>query len=62
MSGGIGFSRDAQASFERNRNLRSNKAPFQRAEENKFLSKMKKRKNIITKKSQKLNSNYLELN
>lgn len=39
MSGGIGFARDAQTSFERNRGLRSNKAPFQRAEENKFIGK-----------------------
>ncbi|MEP0365378.1 MAG: hypothetical protein ABJN36_07845 [Cyclobacteriaceae bacterium] len=44
MAGGIGFVRDAQASFERNRSMRGGKGPFKRAEDNKYIGKKHQKK------------------
>jgi hypothetical protein len=38
MGAGIGFARDAQKSFEQNRQMRQHKAPFQRMSENNFIN------------------------
>ncbi len=37
MTGGLGFTRAAKASYENNRALRNKKAPFQTAKSNQFI-------------------------